>query len=604
MVLNFPRPYPDEILYSIISRYYDYFGNSGPKQLLDNLFSSNTQSSTIDFPNNLNSLSNNIKSKYFTPDTIFSKHTLYPLYLRFCDDSKKYQIKEYALLKGGPIHTSLGINAGISKSLRLPRFCRLCYDDDIKKYGETYYRRAHQITTVKFCLKHKCTLEELIPIPEHLNKHQFVSANLIQNQQEVHLEFIKSNQIIEISNRLVALLNDQHEQSDFSDPYYYRDRLIEMGFGKGKRTINQELLYNSFQDYFSNKVLNYFNSSVNFSDESCWLKAIFRKHRKMFDPARHVLIVNFLENLAGKTSISSQQNETKYPCLNPACKHYNQSVFTVISKYRDSKSKREISIIKCSCGFCYTQSLMNNGKTFMRVKSYGQVWLKKLYELKELNHPIRRIARELHCDSKTVLNQLKVPNVKKHEENKTLIQKKSDWTELKSFNRGLTITELRKLNSSLYSYIYRHDPVWLVEQPYNSPKKKVKPLVDWGKRDEDLYSAIQSKHHYLLSTEYKKRISKTLLLKLTRSEKTYIQNKDKLPYTTKALSKLSETESEYRSRRIQTAIHELKMAGIPLKKWRICRRAGIRKEYISPDLDLLIERLISDSTIVISIKIA
>ena len=44
------------------------------------------------------------------------------------------------------------------------------------------------------------------------------------------------------------------------------------------------------------------------SDESCWLKAITRKHRKSFHPIRHILLIYFLEESVDSISNYSQES--------------------------------------------------------------------------------------------------------------------------------------------------------------------------------------------------------------------------------------------------------------------------------------------------------
>jgi hypothetical protein len=84
MISFLPKPYPDEILYSILARYHIRSGNTSPKATLKELFNSQTTIATIDLPSNLDYLIKNLQfvSNYQIEDLIY-KHTLYPLYSPF-----------------------------------------------------------------------------------------------------------------------------------------------------------------------------------------------------------------------------------------------------------------------------------------------------------------------------------------------------------------------------------------------------------------------------------------------------------------------------------------------------------------------------------------
>lgn len=53
---------------------------------------------------------------------------------------------------------------------------------------------------------------------------------------------------------------------------------------------------------------------------------------------------------------------------------------------------------------------------------------------------------------------------------------------------------------------------------------------------------------------------------------------DHLPETKKYLEQVVESEEQYRLRKIQWAIEELRRQGEPLQEWKVLRKAGIRKE--------------------------
>ncbi len=57
MISNFPIPYPDELIYSVIARYAIHNGILSPKYLTEELFNNRNLTPTYDLPSHLDRLS-------------------------------------------------------------------------------------------------------------------------------------------------------------------------------------------------------------------------------------------------------------------------------------------------------------------------------------------------------------------------------------------------------------------------------------------------------------------------------------------------------------------------------------------------------------------
>jgi hypothetical protein len=111
MVSFFPKPYPDEILYSVIARYHIRSGNTSTKVTLTELFNSSSTVATADLPSNLNTLSENLQPFFnYRVEELIYKYTLYPFYNVFLPPMRASQVKESMKAEwGGDIHTRAGI---------------------------------------------------------------------------------------------------------------------------------------------------------------------------------------------------------------------------------------------------------------------------------------------------------------------------------------------------------------------------------------------------------------------------------------------------------------------------------------------------------------
>lgn len=593
MIVNFPKPYNGEIFYSVVARYYNYYGIGGPKKWLNALFSSNTISATLDFPSGLKEFCRNLKIGALSEEKIISEHSLFPLYSRFIGPLKKKKVLDSMSNKSGDIHTRVGINAGVFSPLQFPRFCRMCYDEDIESHGESYFRRAHQIPSVPICVKHNVFLEQLHIEVNLLNKHYFIPASIVESYPQLESRLNDSRKVNEISQRSIDLLKTESTHLFSNDDYFYNRKVRELGFLKGNKSIDIASLYKAFENHFSPRLLLTFKSQVDINDPSCWLKSIVRKHRKSIDPIRHILFEDFILSCNNNAITTPELESKKRPCLNPVCKHYKKKVIRKYEVSIDKKSNKQIKYIECSCGYGYTESyLAKKGVIYRRVKNYGNLWERKLHVCMSKGISIRKTARILDCDSKTIKLFLHKKCLNS-EETSSFIKKKKQWLTLIKQNPQSGVTKLRKLNPALYSFIYRRDKNWLTKQKYPINKPQVKPRVDWGKRDSDLLLQIKEKINYLNISGFNRRITKTLLISLIGKQAIVEKHYSKLPLIVSYLNKVIESKESFRIRRLQHAHMKFIDRNIDINRGRLLREAGIRKEYISPKIEKKVKYLLN-----------
>lgn len=146
MIAFLPKPYPDELLYSILSRYYvrsGYMSYAAAKQAI---FADSRKCVSVDF---INRSAAEVLQKFIPIKQIISKHTMFPYYCRF--EHKRTVLSDFRML---PPKSVIPVN----KVFRL-RYCPLCADYDRSQYGEAYWHRIHQINDIRICNAHKCLLE-------------------------------------------------------------------------------------------------------------------------------------------------------------------------------------------------------------------------------------------------------------------------------------------------------------------------------------------------------------------------------------------------------------------------------------------------------------
>src|SRR5690606_31313428 len=70
-----------------------------------------------------------------------------------------------------------GMMASSIRSNTYIRFCKNCYIEDIRRYGEGYWHRMHQIPGVDVCIEHETNLQDSNVRINQANKHEYIAAD-------------------------------------------------------------------------------------------------------------------------------------------------------------------------------------------------------------------------------------------------------------------------------------------------------------------------------------------------------------------------------------------------------------------------------------------
>lgn len=156
-----PKPYPDETWYSIIARHHRKSGNLKSAITRRELFSESSSQRGINPIALDNTVVDYIRLHGPTIGTIeecFSKYTLAPYLMRYYSGKRKEEVLERILDASEIRKTYVFTSHMYSRTQTKLRYCPLCLKEDVEKYGESYWHRAHQIWIVDKCYKHGCNL--------------------------------------------------------------------------------------------------------------------------------------------------------------------------------------------------------------------------------------------------------------------------------------------------------------------------------------------------------------------------------------------------------------------------------------------------------------
>ena len=179
-IAYFPEIYPDELIYSVLARFYIHSGYSAYIFCAEDVFVNRRVSPDKEFVNVLKpEVLESLCRKMAVPELV-ERHTMFPYYARFLPYGRRSRAFEAMCSMSGDYHNLLAIPKQKNGEHRYLRYCPLCAEEDRQLYGETYWHRSHQLTGVSVCPKHGSIL---------LNSSIIISGkaspNLVTAEQEI-----------------------------------------------------------------------------------------------------------------------------------------------------------------------------------------------------------------------------------------------------------------------------------------------------------------------------------------------------------------------------------------------------------------------------------
>ncbi|MFC0215170.1 TnsD family transposase [Paenibacillus chartarius] len=609
-MIYFPSLFPDEILYSAFSRYHRDSGNENHKLTMEDLFGDTQVCASLLFPSHLTSLCDRMPpGSLYSPEELIIYHTFLPYYALFISDKRYLEMKEIMKSgKGTSAYMQIGKPASTVKTQQGLRYCPTCVIRDREIYGEAYWHRSHQADGVFVCHYHpNALITTNVTHTKQRNKHEYVSLEIILKNEDLQynpvppqsfniLKFIaeQTNLLLSSSWNPLGLLKLNR---------FYVSKLQHMGLANHTGRIRWADLIPAFNLFFGKELLIELQSHIELSQEATWLHKLLRKPRVTCHPLRHLLVLGFL----GETieSMTNQISDYKisyepfgkgpWPCLNKAANHYKDPVISSCEITRCSKTGMPVGTFSCSCGFVYSRKGpdQSNDDRFKigRIKNFGEVWNEKLRIISQQDISLREMSRRLGCDPKTVISRLS--------DSKTVISSavdqesmryKEEWKKLISSNSELSVTELRKLNQSAYTWLYRHDRTWLHEHsPVNRKSIKKRERINWEERDHQIAKEVQLAANEILYGKSDKliRVTKTEIGRRIGKLPLLFKMLHKLPETAKQLNVVLETVEEFQKRRINLKAVELMNTNAIVKRWELIRVSGLRKKFIEIHHDVI-----------------
>lgn len=250
--MYFPEIYPDELVYSWLSRYFVYSGCTNNRMLLSQLFYSKSSNPSIEFIGHLNEVAEQQITQVHSMDDLILNHTMFPQYARFLTAEKRKVALTELKCYCDP-HKVFTILPRNEDELWL-KYCPQCAAEDRKVYGETYWHRTHQIRNMMICPIHKCKLINSEVDVRSEKIFTFNPAELSEKDTKPKYEY---NQIlIKYSQYMTKIFNpDLANDSSIPVSAIIYDAMKKSKYMKGKHR-NMELFMADFQGFYAKMGLN------------------------------------------------------------------------------------------------------------------------------------------------------------------------------------------------------------------------------------------------------------------------------------------------------------------------------------------------------------
>lgn len=287
MIGFMPDFYPDELVYSLLARYYQRSGYLAYIHAARDLYTVPTIRPDIYFINPMREEAWELITKGTSPDAVILEHTMVPAYARFLPvDARQQALQQMSRMEGRP-YMMLKVTHRRQERTRYLRYCPVCAEQDREIDGETYWHRSAQIQGIDVCPEHGCYLCDSALVVSANTPPMLVTAEEIIPQAS---EMVKCENALQtrLAEYALELFNSD---LDITNPVKVGEFLHSRLHGTKYVSLRGEqrnitLLQKEFADYYASLPGNTFT-------ETWQLQKVFNGYR--FNLVEICMIALFLE---------------------------------------------------------------------------------------------------------------------------------------------------------------------------------------------------------------------------------------------------------------------------------------------------------------------
>ena len=575
-----PHHERDETLYSVVARTVRLSALRQTKSLLAAWSGEEYSVLSTDIPTRLKTLQGAWGPSFYWRDTaeLLESATVWPYHRPFLSPEKATTVVE--LMHAGAatgLKTYVGRVANGFGACPSLRFCVWCAENDAKRLGLPVWRRAHQLPGVRICQEHGVALREqraplsaghaavnpmlpLDPVPTTtcaLGKRSWPLARLS-------------------ADLLTAGLPAIHPRAL---SHAYRAGLRDAGFSSREGSIRFGKLaieLGEHHDWFSG----YEHQRRLMSSEKAplrWLQTLVHRPATSSHPICHCLLIDFLFGSIPRFVAALPRHETLERQSFKAT-----SVEAITDEWRSVEAPKALA-----------SSPSTRSRSQLAHPVDERWWAQPLNGkpaglLEDLYLGIGPVEAAKRNDVSLSSAYRAIPSknfLLARERGERLIRRRAYqalWLRYMNAAHGKVNSARRRLPEH-YAWLYRDDQNWLRACNARFAHLARPPargsLIDWARRDSALAGLLAD---VVAETDYnnvRRRVSSSFLLKSIGYETQFRISKAKLPMLSQLLEASVQPPAAFQLMRIASAINEIQKLNLPVTRWRVERRAGLRKPH-------------------------
>lgn len=231
-------------------------------------------------------------------EKVLWEHTAFPFLVAFMPSGqiKKYELGLLDKLSNHKKFSIDSLTGNVTKGVCFRRYCPICCDEQMQKFGESYWHRSQMLPAVHFCTRHQIPLLET-PIP--VRGLGSIWTNLLPHEVSgVPVKFNLPDWVqLALAQRTEHYL--YHRSSRNRDWHaFYRKLAMEKGYQFKKPYIASQRFSRDFFAAYDAPFLLNTGCRLPQNQQRGWPALMLReaKINIPFSPVKHILLQEFLEN--------------------------------------------------------------------------------------------------------------------------------------------------------------------------------------------------------------------------------------------------------------------------------------------------------------------
>lgn len=506
--------FPDETLFSLVSRHHRLSGNVLVSATCSQIFGHPQQGSAHDFPSRIDEFVRRTHGAFGDTEYIIRHHTILPFFLPF--RSQHDADNAIAAMRGsgiGSLKFSLGLLTSRFRAHHPLKACLECMAEDEVRFGTAYWHRAHQLPGTWACLSHGSQLMESVVKSTgverfgwHLPSIQILRCST-ETGRAISADDLTIFQRIATSALCVANLprDFMFDPLILLNAYDYALREKQMLRGaSGHRKL--DAICPSFLGHITPlRQLAEFQALPNSVDEArSQIARLLTFPRTGTHPIRHLVLIDWLfgswngfwEVYRNAGHIRQTSAEDCSPKIRPDSKKNRFIDLVTDGALSVSAAGAQLHIDPATAMVWAASASI---KTKRRAKLLKPDLLAKVIKALYRGADKEKVAQQFDISVSTVTRILRTEiglQCRWHEvrDAKARTRARKNWLNVLRNNPNTSLKTIRLLEPAAYAWLYRNDKAWLAQQASEvaqTARKGNHSKVDWNKRDSILAQKIE-----------------------------------------------------------------------------------------------------------------